>query len=424
MRENSRHAKSISSSVSISGYSGLLRVLDWVFIVCVITLTWNGLPDLFTNSIYFLIIIYSLFIRTKFKQSYYLKNVNPLIIVIFVTTLFAILFGQTKLLKLNELENFAFSSSKFLPDQTTIYSPLMDIIPALKWYLALVTLPYIIQVLKLENTKVLKRAIYAWILGILVNILVQIMQYLGVAKTGLIANPEFNLSSSRFPGLASHPNALAISVCLSVPLVFLNYVSLPKFSRALMLMVMFTSIYITESRAGLIVLTLSILNIVLIEKKSGSLAKGRFLPLIYSLILGICIGIFNLLISSTRLSSGNMSAKASNFERYQLLKYGWNVFLEYPITGAGASLIKVSHNIYLQVLSSIGIIGLLLFLYFFFTLISSKNQKPYLEKLPVILFLIFGLLNNSLSDFYLYFPLGLAFEIAKKDKNGYFTYRY
>jgi O-antigen ligase len=92
-----------------------------------------------------------------------------------------------------------------------------------------------------------------------------------------------------------------------------------------------------------------------------------------------------------------------------LLKFGWTSFTEYPVTGAGAALVKVSHNIYLQILSSVGLIGFIAYLNFILRMLSNSFRTSYLEKIPLLVFLMFGLLNNSLSDFYLYFPLGFSY---------------
>jgi O-antigen ligase len=121
-----------------------------------------------------------------------------------------------------------------------------------------------------------------------------------------------------------------------------------------------------------------------------------------------------MLISNTRLNSQDLSARASNSARLSLLKFGWTTFFDYPLTGAGAALIKVSHNIYLQILSSIGLIGFFAFINFIVRTMSNSFRTSYLEKIPLIVFLVFGLLNNSLSDFYLYFPLAFAYAIKSK----------
>ena len=395
-----------------------MRFLELVFVCSVSTLTWNGLSDSFTNVTYLLIVLFALLIRLRFRDLYSLKYLNPLLVSIAVSTIIAILIGQSKLSQLNLMANQIFSSSRFLNEQTLLYSPLIDFIPALKWCLALISLPYLVQVLNQINPKLLHRATTAWIVGLMFNVFSQMLQRFGVPNIGVLANNQFNLSDSRFPGLASHPNALAISVCLTIPLLFFPSMSINKFVKYPAILIMIYSVYVTGSRAGLIVLTLILTSILLIEGKTGKVRFNRLILVSSIMSVSILLGLFVQLVASTRLSSQDVSAKASNIERLHLLRYGWEAFLHYPITGAGASLLKLSHNIFLQVLSSIGIFGFFSFLVFAFFLVYPNRSQTFYEKLPAIIFIVFGFFNNSLSDFYLYFPIGFAYTL-KKSENFY-----
>jgi O-antigen ligase len=390
-----------------------MRFLEFLFVCSVSTLTWNGLSDSFTNITYLLIVLFALMIRLRLGDLYSLKYINPLLVSITVSTIIAMLIGQSKLSELNLLANQIFSSSRFLDEQTLLYSPLIDLIPSLKWCLALVSLPYLVQVLNQINPKLLDRATTAWIVGLMFNIFSQMLQRFGVPNIGFLANDQFNLSDSRFPGLASHPNALAISVCLTIPLLFFPSISISKFVKYPAVLIMIYSVYVTGSRAGLIVLTLILMSILLIEGKTGKVRLNRLILISSIVCASVLLGFFVRLVASTRLSGQDISAKASNIERLQLLRYGWEAFLQYPITGAGTSLLKLSHNIFLQVLSSIGIFGFFCFLVFIFFLVYPNQNHTFYEKLPAIIFTVFGFFNNSLSDFYLYFPIGFAYTLQK-----------
>lgn len=397
-----------------------VRLLEYLLLFSILTLTWNGLQDNFTNLTYLFIVIYAFFLRSKIHRSVKLKYLRPLIASIIVSTFVAILLGQDKQENLNLLENQYFSSTRIITSQISIYSPGVDLIPAFKWCVALVSLPFVVQVLKRTNLLLLKRATNVWIYGLMINIVVQIMQFFQLTNTGILTNLHLNLSNSRFPGLASHPNALAISVCLTIPLVFMPLISMPKIKRIIVVGMMIFSIYITESRAGLIVLALTLSSIIILTKDFGKIQISKLIIVIMVIAFAFGLGFLAKIISLTRLSNQNTSAKASNSERLQLLEYGWNAFLDYPITGAGAVNLKVSHNIFLQVLSSIGIVGFICFLVFMIQLITIKADTLFYEKLPLIVFLLFGIFNNSLSDFYLYFPIGFAYSLSlpQLNKNG------
>lgn len=382
--------------------------------VMIVTLSWNGLPDRVTNLTYLILSFIALSLFVKFGQVFQLANVSPLIVAISISTLTAVLLGTQRLPNLNNLQNQIFSTSQLIGEQSVVYSPLTDVIPAVKWVLALISLPYIVQILKMQYPKILRNCIYAWIAGVVMNSTTQILQSFGFARISTATFDPETFSGSRFPGLASHPNALAISVCLTLPLVYFPVLKFSKIVRILFTLFFSASILITGSRAGIIVFIAGLILVMSKNRMTGKFRLGIILILIFASLLIILSGFSEMLISNTRLNSQDLSARASNSARLSLLKFGWTTFFDYPLTGAGAALIKVSHNIYLQILSSIGLIGFFAFINFIVRTMSNSFRTSYLEKIPLIVFLVFGLLNNSLSDFYLYFPLAFAYAIKSK----------
>lgn len=394
------------------------RLVSVITPVMIITLSWNGLPDRVTNSTYLILSFIALSLFVKFGQVFQLANVSPLIFAILISTLTAILLGTQRLPDLNNLQNQIFSTSQLIGEQSVVYSPLTDVIPAVKWVLALISLPYIVQILKMQYPQILRNCIYAWIAGVVLNSTTQILQSIGFARISTATFHPETFSGSRFPGLASHPNALAITVCLTLPLVYFPVLKFSKIVRILLTLFFSASILITGSRAGIIVFAAGLILVMSKNRMTGKFRLSIILILIFASLLIILSGFSEMLISNTRLNSQDLSARASNSARLSLLKFGWTAFFDYPLTGAGAALIKVSHNIYLQILSSIGLIGFFAFINFIVKTMSNSFKASYLEKIPLIVFLMFGLLNNSLSDFYLYFPLAFAYAIKSKLKKN------
>jgi len=397
------------SSSNSQANSFLSRALGLFTPATIGTLSWNGLSDRANNFTYLMLIFIAMYLYIKFGNFFKLAYVFPLIITIALSTLIAILIGPQKLLSLNDLQNQIFSSSQYIGEQSTSYNPLSDFTPAVKWILALVSLPYIVQVLKIRFPKILKNCVYAWITGVLINSLTQMLQFTGIAKFNTeMFNSEI-FSGSRFPGLSSHPNALAISVCLTLPLCFFPILKIAKIPRLFLTLFFGASVLITGSRAGIIVFIAALLLVISRSQSRGKFRINLVFMLIFFSLIIIISGFSDTLLSNTRLDSNDLSARASNSARVSLLKFGWTSFTEYPVTGAGAALVKVSHNIYLQILSSVGLIGFIAYLNFILRMLSNSFRTSYLEKIPLLVFLMFGLLNNSLSDFYLYFPLGFSY---------------
>jgi len=392
----------------------LSRTLRFLTPVTIGTLSWNGLSDRATNFTYLILIFIAITLYVKFGNFFKLAYVFHLIVAIALSTFIAILMGPQKLSSLNDLGNQIFSSSQYIGEQSTIYNPLTDLIPAVKWIFALISLPYIVQILKIRFPTILNNCVYAWIIGVLINTLTQLLQFLGIAKVNFGTFGFENFSGSRFPGLSSHPNALAISVCLTLPLCFFPILKFTKLSKVILTLIFGASILITGSRAGIIVFIAALILIISRSQATGKFRIYLACILVFFSLMIILSGFSDTLLANTRLNSEDLSARASNSARVSLLKFGWTSFTEYPVTGAGAALIKVSHNIYLQILSSFGLIGFFTYCSFILRMLSNSARTSYLEKIPLLVFLMFGLLNNSLSDFYLYFPLGFAYVIKTK----------
>lgn len=387
------------------------NLLTFSLPILTFTLSWNGVSDSISNYSYLCLITIFLILFSAYGKKYKIAFINPLILGILISTTITVILGQQKLVYLNDLRAKFFSSTKFLGETPTIYDPLMDLIPAIKWIFALVSLPYIVQILKIQFPRILIYSTYAWIFGVVVNILAQILQYTKILHINTESFDPQNYTGTRFPGLSTHPNALAISVCLTLPLCFLNYIGIPKFLKPLLVSIFFASILITGSRAGIIVFICGIILIISKKEDANGLRLNYVFILIFFLIIIFLSEVYNILLSNTRLNSSDVSAQISNAARISLLKFGWNAFLDYPFFGVGASIIKTSHNIYLQIMSSFGFFVFFAYLSSIKRMLRNSDQISWIEKLPLVMFLIFGFLNNSLSDFYLYFPLGFAYSL-------------
>jgi O-antigen ligase len=292
------------------------------------------------------------------------------------------------------------------------YIPLDDIIPAFKWIAALLSIPYLVQVFKLIDLKFLQRLKIAWIAGVLVNIVIQLFQTFSVMNIAISTLQINDLTRFRFSGLATHPNALAISVCLSLPII---YEELRKVNFTLFLatnLLFFTSVFLTQSRAGLIVYAFGFLMCFLRNENSGGFRISRLLLIIIILSTLVLSGFFFYLLNNSRFQTGDTSALISNQARWGLMKFGYEAFRISPMLGLGPTLFKVSHNIYLQVLSSLGFIGFVFFIVLCFRMIQRNWKSNYFTSVTILIFLLFGFFNNSLTDFYLYFPLGFGFLIS------------
>ena len=150
------------------------------------------------------------------------------------------------------------------------------------------------------------------------------------------------------------------------------------------------------------------------SSSESKLSVSRTALVIFVFLLMYIFGLFEYVLRHTRLglSIGTSQIDESSQGRIALLRYGFEIFSSFPITGIGPSVLKTFHNIYLQIAASFGIIGLLTFFYYVRHLlrIDFNLQLRFEYRLIIYVFLCYGMLNNNLADFYLYFPLGLCYS--------------
>ncbi|WFR68144.1 O-antigen ligase family protein [Curtobacterium flaccumfaciens] len=172
-----------------------------------------------------------------------------------------------------------------------------------------------------------------WFAGVTVSAVFAILQGLGVVPDNVVL-AQIN-GAERFAGLSSHPNALAQTIVLALPLCsyFVN-TSSPRrrWLAVLMLVLLWIALVQTGSRAGLLggfVVTL----VALIYFAARLRVLRWILPLA---ILGVVAALIYgpQVISATRFVPSAGTAQ-SNSGRVQAISEGWASFLSHPFAGAG-----------------------------------------------------------------------------------------
>jgi O-antigen ligase len=226
----------------------------------------------------------------------------------------------------------------------------------------------------------------------------------------------------RYIGLSEQPTAFGYSGLLGLALLPFIYAKLKASNRWMVLvagaMCMYT-IWISGSRASLVV--------------AGLLAviypvRERSIKVTAALTLG---GIF-LIANAERILNdkggnalsrllGNAGAQGSNVEREKGLREGWDVFVHHPIFGAGFDFdIFLAHNIYVQVLAGMGVIGLIAFLFVLWSMVSPifDGPRPYrLLAYPALAYVIAGPITPNLGSRYVGILLALAFVVTGMDRD-------
>jgi hypothetical protein len=208
-------------------------------------------------------------------------------------------------------------------------------------------------------------------------------------------------AGGRFYGLTIHPNYFAeAGLCSLALLLHLTTVTPQKWKWVVWAAMAFSvyTIFISGSRAGMLGLGAILAIIPIVERSAVR---------VYFLALGGA-GIAVYLSQNTALLThgaigrllGHGTASGSDEARTQGLRYGWNRFLDHPISGSGLVDLFDVHNNYLEAAIGVGIFGFAAFLVVLFTLVRPLLTMHPLRRLsyPVFAYGVFGATTPSLYD--------------------------
>jgi len=388
----------------------------------VVGIGWTGLPYNIPYIFISLIIISSVF----FGQSKSTGNsglyAGPLILSIFLSTLIAIFLVEKRLsasdsrLQILEETQRIYSVSNSSPSEFILF----NLVTMSKWVAALVFIPLLFTYRSDSLSINAQKFIRFWILGVVINSGYAILNSFGIdIGIDLESIDLKNQNSSfRFSGLSIHPNHLSSQICLAWPLVvYLIQLSRKRYLFPLSFAYFLLTIVLTGSRVGLITFTL--LTPLILFNQRQLISRRVLVASLATMVLA-----FSLLqninsrfgIASWRIFSNPEILEASNRGRSGLAKQAIYDFVNNPFFGIGPQAFKSGHNIYLQLLASLGLFGFCAFVILTLKLLLSTSVeigKLIALKISIISYLIHGVFSNSLTDFYLFIPFGMLIAMAK-----------
>lgn len=254
----------------------------------------------------------------------------------------------------------------------------------------------------------------AYLLGSAVNV--------GLAMVG-----DVSIEGRRI-GESSHPNVLGLCCLLAVALLPYVWESLDRRWHWLVIACAGANawgIWTSGSRAALIA-AVGALALYILFTRSVVVALAAFgaaIPALY--YAGISIGRQGVGEQNalTRLLGGG-SASASDAAREQLVQEALDVFQAHPIFGAGLAQVLEAHNIYLQIMAAIGIVGLAFYLVLLLAVVHRAMTLPghgWLLVLPPLTYVMVGFMTTILWDRYIWAVLALPFLAAvtrRSDDDG------
>ncbi|QKS17546.1 hypothetical protein HUN59_16210 [Curtobacterium sp. Csp2] len=258
------------------------------------------------------------------------------------------------------------------------------------------------------------RLLWTWVAGIAVSAVWALAQGQGIVA------PTLDLlqlnGAFRYAGLTSHPNALAQSLVLSIPVLFLGPVRSHRFAsliRPLLLLLWGFALWQTGSRAGLLVGFLAVVVCAAaVAARSGALKWA--LPIV---LAGVVAAVFvgPRVIAGTRFAVDS-GASASDVSRAAALSDGWTDFLSSPLIGAGFG-IWVGELAPLVMLVSGGATFLVVYSIFAFKpLLAMRDNLGDSAVLCCLiagaLVPVLGLLNNGFTERYTFWPALIGFALS------------
>lgn len=254
-----------------------------------------------------------------------------------------------------------------------------------------------------------------WVLGIVISSGFALLQSAGTAPQ--IFTLVQTVNPVRFPGLTSHPNSLAQTIGLALPILIYYVFHVAGFLKSLPVvgtMIAIAGLYSTGSRAGLLVglgAAAAVFFLLILQT--------RFAPMIVPLLLVTIVAAIlfgSLIFEGTRLSSSGPGAADSDLGRLRSLNFGLELFFESPVFGVGLGS-WVGEAVPLILVTSGGLLFLPLYYAFLIAPLRSfwslrKDSFYVAVAVSTLGLLAFGFLNNGFAERYIFWPVVVGFTLA------------
>lgn len=253
-----------------------------------------------------------------------------------------------------------------------------------------------------------------WLFGALASALFAVAQNNGYLPEMSFLRYTIGTTSNRYPGLSSHPNALAQSIVLALTFSAYRFLAKRRFGFiqlfiTLILAVMAVSI--SGSRAGIVMLVFAGASLVLVLLVYRS--QWYWVPPVMLLLLVVSTIVLPPALSSTRLG-GNTGQ--SDMGRLSAIARGWDLFTSNPVWGSGLGS-WYGELSPLILLASGGVILFVSYAVFFgglFRSIWGARSDPIAASALMGTFVVLGFLflNNGIFERFTYWPALIAVALA------------
>jgi O-antigen ligase len=265
-----------------------------------------------------------------------------------------------------------------------------------------------------------------WIAGVALNCVIALSDTLGPTSVGE-AISGFGWSG-RASALSIQPNALAAACAMLLPIPLAGLIT-PRWRRGALVLVglLLATILSTGSRAGLFgaVIALVVTPILVPSLRSALPRYGATVAVLAIIGLVVLTAVTSDLVIVDRLS-GDISVADSDAERRAIYESALEAIAARPVTGIGFSVINDAHNIWLQLASAGGVIAVAAFIVYLAGIWRLSRRRTVASAATtqwrgallacVLTWITAGLLQNQISDRFLYVPVGLLLADAARER--------
>lgn len=287
----------------------------------------------------------------------------------------------------------------------------------LKFLLPIIGFPLLFAFAYAHDRRTLLRSAFAFAVGGSLSALIGFTDVLHLTALSQSIT-KIPALGNRAPGLTSHPNFLAMTCGLSIPIVLWLARSSRVRTRAVCTLFFFfllLGLYASGSRSGAAVGAGTVLLCFAMMPE-----YRRLLPTISLLAAGSATLTFAIkpalghaLLQTLRLAGNTGSARGSDEARAIVDAQGMHDFLHSPIDGVGFQVAGEAHNVYLQALSIGGIILFTSYMIFLLTALVKGLRHCRFDSLAIPLFIsalsgaLFVIEQNAFIDRVTYVSIGL-----------------
>lgn len=265
-------------------------------------------------------------------------------------------------------------------------------------------------------------------------------------------------NSGMMPGLTSHYSTNGMFLATGLIISSAKYMIKQDNKNRFLLVLFLIALLMTGKRAHLLFGVMAVF-VLYFYTKSKEKAANRWIKTIGVILLVLCIGmilisVFPSLFSFLSRFQDTLDGGDVSNGRFDLWRLAISAFLENPVLGIGWKQYRIkmspsfsltnqydAHNVYLQLLCEIGIIGFLIYMAWFirmFTktvqlykkIIKDKNSledAKYLTGFSLafqVFFLLYCFTGNPLYEMYMFIPYFLSCAVTLRYAHDYTRYSY